>query len=149
MAAQTTWSTTELLALGAAVNTFLLTANVHLYNAVVPINPNTPLATFIAALPLFGGYAPIVPPTVGSPYLPGSGGASVAASGLQWNYAMTPGDTIYGWFVTDAANTSLFAAGSFDAPFTLNALGDAINLDLIFNIGADGQIETILDGQVQ
>lgn len=125
------------------------TCLLHLYNAAIVLNPGTPLATYTAAEATFGGYAAVPLNNALAPYLPAGGGGAVSLGAYGFNWATTPGETEYGWYITNAGATELLAAGVFDAPIGLNAIGDSINILLILEALADQAIVSVVDGAPQ
>jgi hypothetical protein len=148
LAGLVTWSQAQQLAQGAAFQTSLATTKIHLYNAAIALTPATPLATFTAAETTFTGYTAATITAALAPFLNPAGGATVAVPGNTFVCSGT-GDTIYGWYLTDMAGTVLIAAGNFLTPYAIAGPGDGLNLDLLFTLAADQNIETVLNGELQ
>ena len=144
-----TYSQAEMLVIGAAVQTQLAMSTLHLFNTPVSISPTTPLATFTAVETTFPGYTAPVISAAEAPYIPPTGGVSIAVPGNTFVCSGSPGDTLIGWFLVLADATTLFAAGQFDAPYTVGGAGDGLNLDLIFTFVADQMLLSVLNGQPQ
>ena len=68
-------------------------------------------------------------------------------------FAMTgapPGDqAVYGWYMTDAANTALVASGRLAAPFTFHAVGDGLRLEPRLSIIEQTGTDYLLQADVE
>jgi hypothetical protein len=106
-------------------------AKLHLFsNNLVPTENNL-LADFTSCV--FSGYAPQTV-TWSAAFLDGAGNATSSGGELLFADTGATPDVCYGFFLTDAANAVLLAAGSIDgAPFGFSASG--ITLPLTIKIG--------------
>lgn len=108
----------------------------HLFKA---IDPPLSAATVVADLEEadYAGYANKDIAAMNAPYLDPAGGASIQTGSQQFDWGPGPGsgNVVLGWYLLDT-DGDLFAVGVFDEPIAMNALGDAIPLNLTFNYGA-------------
>ena len=105
----------------------LTTSKVHLYKAIVnPPGPNTVIGDFTEAD--FVGYAAKTA-AFGAPYINAAGQAVTDSPLLTWipTAATTP-NTILGYYVTDAAGTTLIFCAQFVVPVNLVNTTDALPL---------------------
>lgn len=78
----------------------------------------------------FAGYSAIVP-TWSSPTLVGAVPTRVAST-VTWTYSGGSTTTVYGLFMTDAANTVLLGAANFTAPVVLTVAQPSYSAQLNF-----------------
>jgi hypothetical protein len=87
-------------------------------NPAIYNHANTP-ASYVEAA--FAGYAPVVGPAWGVPFLNASSQGEIDSPVLTWTYTAGSGTQIvHGIFVTDPTNTKLFLAVHFLSPVTLS-----------------------------
>lgn len=114
-----------LAGLVAADTGLLDDAKVHLFKNDIQPNENTLLAGFTAAD--YSGYAAKTVVSWGGPFIGVDGKAKVVAASLQFQpNAATVGNICYGYYVTDAAGTTLLGHKRFDQPVTLDGTASAV-----------------------
>ena len=103
-------------------------AKVHLYqNNFTPV-PGMTLASFTEAD--FTGYSASAAVVWNTPGFIPAGNAIVTGDNKQFTVGATPTvfNTIYGYYLTDGAGTTLLFARLFNAPITLSAAGQFIDV---------------------
>lgn len=116
------------------------TGSLRLFQNDVAITDETVVGDLTVAT--FGGYANVAVALWNAVYTETGGLAACntplthfAASGAA------PSNLIYGWYYL-AAGGALFAAGNFDEPIPMGAVGNA--LPLVLEIKSDGSIRSII-----
>ena len=117
--------------LAGLVASMLTGVKVHLYTAVAnPIGPGSILADFTEAT--YTGYV-VKTVTFGAPYLNGAGMAESDSPLMTFvDTGTAVGNIIAGFYVTDAAGTTLLWAGPLPAPVSMLNPLDAVALILPF-----------------
>lgn len=130
-------------------------ALVRLYtNNLVPTK-NSVLADFTELTAVeVPGYAPVAQAWAGVPVRKQDGSwEDQGAAPLQYKATSSPPapQIVYGWYMTDAANTVLLASGAFDTPFTFTQNGDGFALEQVFNVvqNASNEYTTRIDMEVE
>jgi hypothetical protein len=100
-------------------------ATVHLFQNDFTPTPDTVIADLTEAT--FSGYAAVVDPGWGAAFLNDDGNAQRLLNNAQFTQtAATITNTVYGYYVTDAAGTGLWWAERFATPVLMDAASRAI-----------------------
>lgn len=119
---------TELL---AELNEHAATGNVwdgaklHLYKTQLALSPTMVIGDFTAAECDFTGYAASATLVWGTAFINPSGIPTIDAASVNFvgGSPFTVANTVYGWYLTDGAGTTLIAARQFDQPINVSAAG--------------------------
>ena len=85
----------------------------NLFTANLTFTPQTPLATFTAAIPTYADYAAIACP-FGTPYRRAAGGIAINTGMIEWQESSTITSVlIYGYFITDSGAANWLSAELF------------------------------------
>lgn len=117
------------------IRTSLAAAVLHLFKTVAGgLNVGNVVDDFEEAD--YSGYLEKTITTWLATYLAPGGGASFQSGTQQFQWATPVGDpvgnAVLGWYLLDS-DDNLIAAGTFDAPVSMNAVGDALPLDITLN----------------
>jgi len=99
---------------------------VRLYISNTPFLPTRVVADYTEAS--FTGYAPIVGPAWGAPFVNGGGQAETDTPTLTWHYTAGSGTaTVFGVFVTDSSGAKLLLVVPFQNPEVLSPAINSLN----------------------
>lgn len=97
----------------------LATAVGRLYANNVQFDPTFTVANYVEAS--FPGYIPAIGPTWTSPFINTEGKAEVDWPDIRFSLASPSGAyPVYGFYLTNVANTKLFAVFPFNPPYTFS-----------------------------
>lgn len=123
----------KLLRAADSIAASLLAAKLGLYQTLIDIAPDTPLATFTAAIATYAGYATATL-TWGTPSVADDGTVESLSASVTFRPtdAVTP-NAIYGLWIMDSTSTFLLFAGQFDgAPLPMQSALQIIRLTVRF-----------------
>jgi hypothetical protein len=136
-------------ALTTGISTPLTTALLGLFKSSVPLTPSTLKADLDSAEATFGGYAKQALGATPGVYLDPVLGWILPTPGILFTYTGTPSEVIYGWYLVNAGNTVLYAAGNLIIPKNLSVNGQGILVQLNFQLGYPPPLEAIVNGTPQ
>lgn len=121
-----------LAALAARPAAALLAApNVHLYVNNIAFAAGTAISDLTEAT--FAGYAAAVLPTLVGPIaLPNGALGLHAAVDYVATSVVSPGQVVYGYYVTDTTNAILYWGEKLATPIPIANIGDFVSLEVIF-----------------
>jgi hypothetical protein len=123
----------QFAALAAIEAAALSNFTVHLYSKAISPTPDRVLADFTECT--FGGYAPKTGQAWIGPLADPIGHVQLMSQNLVWiRTSVPPGETVYGYYVTDAGNTKLLFFEQLDTPVSMGAVGSAVALVLNYAI---------------
>jgi hypothetical protein len=109
---------------------FASVPNVHLYTNNFQPTGRTPLSAFTEAT--FAGYALVALPTlVGPVTLPSGQEALMCDVNFIAGAVVSPGQTAFGYYLTDNANAILYVSELFTVPVPFVALGNFLDLKIV------------------
>lgn len=104
-----------------------VTPNIHLFVNNIQANSDNVLSDFTEAT--FAGYALAALPALSAPVRLGNGSQAVLASVVFIGGAIVaPGQTAFGYYITDTTNAILYAAETFLVPQPFAVAGDFLEL---------------------
>lgn len=122
----------------------LYQAQCRLFNADIPVDAATPLATLVAAEADYTGYA-AGSSTFGGPFRADDGAIEMVSQQMSFRPtdAVTP-NNIWGLFVTNAAGTNLLFVSRFDnPPVPMGSALDDIKVNLRWRPSTSGLVAVV------
>jgi hypothetical protein len=99
-----------------------ITSKVHLYQNNLAPGPQNVVGDFTEAT--YDGYVALALTAWGTPFIGPDGNGQVTAPGILFvDTGFATPNTIYGYYLTNAAGTVLLLSGKFDAPILMNNTG--------------------------
>lgn len=131
-------------AVAVAVSDLLAGGECGLFTDALVPTPATPLADFVAAAPVFTGYATYALDGYPTPINYGPSGAYLNTGEVQFNLHSTGAivtDTAVGWYVTlPGATPKVMAYGLFASPIAFVNEGDGCAFTVKFLFGGDAPV---------